>query len=151
MVRVYQHRKHALAVIVIRGTTINDSSVMRDVKSVIGNSYPGDFMLEVLDLVKKLQEEGQHVMVTGHSLGGYLAEIVATTFKLGGAGFNAPGPGEHNNMSDWPWFCTINHEGDNIGNVMSRSHQSTPVFIEDGGVLCQLCHLIGSMVEYMNK
>merc|ERR1719197_1468393 len=103
------------------------------------------------ELINKLQQAGNHVMVTGHSLGGYLAEVVATTFKLGGAGFNAPGPGEHNGATEWPWFCTINHEGDNIGNVMPRSHQSVPVCIEDGGVITLPvgCHWMEYMVEYM--
>merc|ERR1719379_1994887 len=116
-VRVYQHEEQALAVIAIRGTFCL-SSACRDLKSLCGSAYPGNMIITIAKMVKDLQAAGNHVMVTGHSLGGYLAEIAATTFKLGGAGFCAPGPGEHNDAEDWKWFCTINHEGDTIGNLM---------------------------------
>jgi len=152
-VMVYRHRKLALAVIAIRGTCSENYSLLLDLYSIVGSSYPGEMIIGINDLVKEEQRAGNQVMVTGHSLGGYLAEIAATEFHLGGAGFMAPGPGEHNGPHDVKrWYCTINHEGDNIGNtLMPSAHQGEPVYIEDGGVVHRSCHKIMDMVTYMKR
>ncbi|CAK0869025.1 unnamed protein product [Prorocentrum cordatum] len=51
--------------------------------------------------VKRCQEnhEGKTIFVTGLSLGGYLAEVVASKLDVAGASFNSPGP--------WRWHLSM--------------------------------------------
>ncbi|CAE7565769.1 unnamed protein product, partial [Symbiodinium pilosum] len=98
-------------------------------------------------------EQGCDVMVTGHSLGGYLAEVVATSLGLAGAGFCAPGPGFHNGEGDGRGFVTINHEADVIGNHNHDFHVQPPVYIVDGGllVLPWTAHSMAEMAQHVLK
>lgn len=112
-------------------------------------------MLIAAGIVQMYQRQGCDVMVTGHSLGGYLAEIVATTLGLNGAAFCAQGPRFHNGPKAGvlPGFHTINHDADSVGNHNHESHQSNLVYIEDGGplMLPLNAHSIRTMLTCMQK
>eukprot|EP00435_Cladocopium_sp_Y103_P069706 s151_g33.t2 len=141
-----------LAVLAIRGTKdIHDTR--RDVKSVVMGHYPGAFVITAAEIVRMYQQQGCKVMVTGHSLGGYLAEVVATTLGLCGAAFCAPGPGEHNGLQLDSDFVVINHEADSIGNHNHDLHVNPPVYILDDGVLMLpwTAHRMDKMLQYMLK
>lgn len=141
-----------LAVLAIRGTKdIHDTR--RDVKSVVMGHYPGAFVMTAAEIVRMYQQQGCKVMVTGHSLGGYLAEVVATTLGLCGAAFCAPGPGEHNGLQLDSDFVVINHEADSIGNHNHDLHANPPVYILDDGVLMLpwTAHRMDKMLQYMLK
>jgi len=143
-----------LAVLVFRGTQ-DENDAKRDYYSIIGNAYPGPIVEIAAEIVKMYQGQGCDVMVTGHSLGGYLAEIAATTIGLNGAGFLAPGPGPHDGpkAGSLQGFHTVNHDADNIGNHNHSLHQKPPVYVTDGGplMLPWNAHSILKMVEYMKK
>ena len=76
-------------------------------------------------------------MVTGHSLGGYLAEVVSTTFCISGLGWAAPGPGWHNGpfakIGDALDFQNINFEHDVLGNGRAGAwtHFKWSIYIQD--------------------
>eukprot|EP00438_Fugacium_kawagutii_P016144 Skav207700 [mRNA] locus=scaffold3057:221072:223029:- [translate_table: standard] len=99
------------------------------------------------------QQQGCKVMVTGHSLGGYLAEVVATSLgRLCGAAFCAPGPGDHNGPMADTDFVVINHEAPaGIGNHNHELHVNPPVYILDDGVLMLpwTAHCMDKMLQYM--
>ncbi|CAJ1339699.1 unnamed protein product [Effrenium voratum] len=141
-----------LAVIAIRGT-LDVHDARRDLRSIVMGGYPGAFVLTAAEIVRMYQCQGCQVMVTGHSLGGYLAEVLATTLGLGGAAFCAPGPGAHNGPSDGRNFAVVNHEADTIGNHNHHFHVTTPVYIMDGGALLfpWTAHRMDKMVQYMQK
>jgi len=106
-----------LAVLAIRGTNLHDiSDLKRDLISIIRFGHPTAIVTRAAELVQRYQQDGYGVMVTGHSSGGYMAEIIATTLGLNGIGFCAPGPGEHNGEQRPRGFHAINHESDLIGN-----------------------------------
>jgi len=102
------------------------------------------------------QGQGCDVLITGHSLGGYLAEVIATTLGLNGAGFCAPGPGHHNGQlaGTLSGFVTVNHDADDyVGNHNHGLHQAPPIYVMDGGKLRlpRTAHSISHMIEYMKK
>lgn len=141
-----------LAVIAIRGTAdVHDR--LRDWRSVVMYSYPKAFVEAAAELTRMFHEQGCDVMITGHSLGGYLAEVVATSLGLPGAGFCAPGPGFHNGPGAGLGFVTVNHEADTIGNHNHDFHVRPPVYILDGGLLMLpwTAHSMAEMVKYMSK
>ena len=52
--------------------------------------YPS-FRIQIQNVKDRVREQNPDY-VTGHSLGGFYAEIASATFGLPGASFNAPGP-----------------------------------------------------------
>lgn len=144
-------RGRDLAVLVFRGTEDWDD-FSRDMSSIVAYEYPSLIVTTAAEIVKMYQDQGCIVMVCGHSMGGYLAEVVATTLGLNGACFCAPGPGRHNGpRAPVAGFVVINHDSDNIGNHNRQLHQSAPVYVQDGGVLQNpfRAHSITRMVGYM--
>eukprot|EP00434_Breviolum_minutum_P009024 symbB.v1.2.007947.t1/scaffold493.1/size196183/9 len=153
---VFLRRRHGdgpdLAVLAIRGTQdVHDTR--RDWNSVVLGHYPGAFVLTAAEIVRMYQQQGCEVMVTGHSLGGYLAEVVATSLGLCGAAFGAPGPGDHKGEYLETDFVVINHEADSIGNHNHDLHAKPPVYILDDGVLMLpwTAHRMDKMLQNMKK
>eukprot|EP00040_Diaphanoeca_grandis_P019971 m.105833 g.105833 ORF g.105833 m.105833 type:complete len:382 (+) comp27681_c0_seq1:204-1349(+) len=93
---VYTNTAQKLAVVAIRGHVVGDAShAMFHLLSVVRGQFPDSQLLAAVHLVKRWQDKGYVVVITGHSFGGYLAELVATHVGLAGAGFNAPNTGWH--------------------------------------------------------
>merc|ERR1712072_606275 len=143
-----------LAVLVFRGTRDRHDGNL-DLESIVGNKYPAPIVLTAAEIVKMYQDQGCDVMVTGHSSGGYFAEITATTLGLNGAAFCAPGPGFHNGpkAGTLRGFHTINHDADSIGNHNHMDHHSKLVYVEDGGslMLPWNAHSMAQMVTCMKR
>eukprot|EP00913_Durusdinium_trenchii_P006605 g6204.t1 len=141
-----------LAVMVIRGTA-DRHDTKRDWHSVVLGVYPGAFVLTAAEVVRMYQEQGCEVMVTGHSLGGYFAEVLSTTLGLPGCAFAAPGPGSHLGPLEVPGFLVVNHEADCIGNHNCDLHMQPPVYLLDDGVLLLpwTAHRMDRMLQSMKK
>jgi len=142
-----------LAVLVIRGSKDN-YDWCRNYQSIIGYGYPSAIVSAAAEIVAMYQGQGCDIVVTGHSLGGYLAEVIATTLGLCGVAFCAPGPGSHNGpmAGSLPGFHTINHESDHVGNHRHELHQAAPIYVKDGGVLALVTsHSMARMVGFMQK
>jgi len=151
---VYISRQTKLAVLAIRGTNLHDiSDLKRDLISIIGFGHPTAIVTRAAELVQRYQQDGYGVMVTGHSSGGYMAEIIATTLGLNGIGFCAPGPGEHNGEQRPRGFHAINHESDLIGNHNAGLHAASPIYVTDDGLLQRSsnAHSMENMLCYMRK
>ena len=103
--------------------------------------------------VQKYQQKGKEVMVTGHSLGGYMAEVLASNCGISGIGFCAPGSGWHKGTKggEGKGFQNINFEHDRAGNVMPGvfEHTQWSVYVQvcDGGYH----HSMELMLEMMTK
>lgn len=88
--------KDQVAVVVFKGTDPGSASdAHADVTGVVRGEAPAKPLMAALRLVKKWQDKGFNVMVTGHSLGGYMAEVTATHIGLAGVGFCVPATGWH--------------------------------------------------------
>lgn len=76
-------------VLVIKGTsTASDGTV--DMGLLFGGSFSA-LICPTLDLANSLASEYNCTLVTGHSLGGYVAEILGTRRGMSGASFCGPG------------------------------------------------------------
>merc|ERR1712046_344075 len=93
-----------------------------DLGGVIGGGAPVPSYVGACALAHKYQSQGCIVMVTGHSLGGYVAEVVATNLGLSGIGFAAPGSGWHGGRPT-KGFHNINFEHDKFGNFLCGVYQ----------------------------
>jgi len=119
-------KRSNLIVIAVKGTdfeVLND--LMVDLQSIVGGQYPTKMVEALTEAVKAQQTAGFKVMITGHSLGGYAAEIMSTKLDIAGAGFCAPGPNfigpggsDHDGEHKHPGFRCINAQHDFIGNLM---------------------------------
>jgi hypothetical protein len=90
------YEKGNLAVLAFKGTDPGSASDCHaDVTGVIRGEAPARPLMAAVDLIKRCQARGKIVMVTGHSLGAYMAEVTATHVGLGGAGFCTPSTGWH--------------------------------------------------------
>eukprot|EP00420_Gonyaulax_spinifera_P006647 CAMPEP_0197927766 /NCGR_PEP_ID=MMETSP1439-20131203/101231_1 /TAXON_ID=66791 /ORGANISM="Gonyaulax spinifera, Strain CCMP409" /LENGTH=370 /DNA_ID=CAMNT_0043550351 /DNA_START=8 /DNA_END=1120 /DNA_ORIENTATION=- len=123
------------AVISIKGTSLEiPADLKADVVKIVGGKEPKAALAKIKSLVRRYQRKGYTVLVTGHSLGGYLAEVASTHLDLAGAGFHAPGPDggmwDHNGEYANPGFCTLNAWDDPIGNFNFEewTHKQEPVY-----------------------
>jgi len=92
----------------------------------------------------------ERVFVTGHSLGGYLGEIISTRYSVPGVVFCAPGPDsvhgltKHNGVNLHARFQNINADTDPAGNINPGFylHAQWSVFVSD-----LHAHGIDNMIE----
>lgn len=153
---VFVHEGRKLAVLTYKGMDTSDSE---DKDIVVFKTFLGAEPLEQLKdavrLVKKYQGKGYNVMVTGHSLGGYMAEIVATRLQISGVGYCAPGTHTINPLSydhggdAHDGFQNINFENDKLGNLMPGiyTHAQWSVFVTESSDVHE--HGITAMTEAM--
>merc|ERR1719210_2133762 len=93
--------------------TDSKESVLSDIKHIISGQKPMTAINSMGQKVDKYRRLGYFTLVTGHSLGGYLAELASSHFNEPGMGFQAPGPDADD------WFFNIDpktgnkHTGDN--------------------------------------
>ena len=93
---VFVKEEDHLAVVAHKGTKTRCATDWNlDVSSVVMGAVPRRPLTASARLVKEYQRRGYRVMVTGHSLGGYMSEVVASHLQICGAGFCVPGSGWH--------------------------------------------------------
>ena len=127
--------KGEIAVLALKGTNpAAMSDVHLDFSSIVGGVPPCGPLLLAAAKVKEYQANGKSVMVTGHSLGGYMAEVVATNCQISGVGFCAPGSGWHAGKAH-SGFQNVNFLHDVAGNVGAGvfDHPQWSVYVEDSG------------------
>jgi len=124
------------AVLAIKGTSLNSLTDIRaDAKNIFVGVDPTTAKEKLGKVVDKYERDGYVVLVTGHSLGGFMGEIMSTTKNLPGAVFNAPGPDgylrSYNGPSKNADFHVVNAEIDPIGNLKFSLwlHKSWPIYV----------------------
>jgi len=110
------------AVLAIKGTDLGSlTDVTTDLQSIVGGVSPDEAKQYLGAVVDKYKGQGYTVLVTGHSLGGYMGEIMSTTKNIPGAVFDAPGPdgpiSSHNGPNMNADFHNLNGEHEPIGNL----------------------------------
>jgi hypothetical protein len=94
--------------------------------------------MDTLRLAKELFVKYSCSMITGHSLGGYVAEIFATHNNIPGIGFCSPGvngPVVRLGGRETKGFLNVNWEHDKIGNVAAGlyAHVQWSVYVNYDG------------------
>jgi hypothetical protein len=113
----------------------------------------GYLIIDTLVKAKELFAHYQCSMITGHSLGGYVAEIFATHTSTPGMGFCSPGvngPIVRLGGQETEGFRNANWEADKIGNFASGiySHVQWSIYVIYGGIQR---HSIELMTEFWKK
>jgi hypothetical protein len=142
-------------VLAIKGTDLsNMSDIVNDVSMVLGGENSryavGPTVARALQLIKRYDVN----MITGHSLGGYMAEIIATNHGIPGIAFCAPGtngPATKLGGSVVEGFHNVNFEHDPAGNIMSGIYQHVQWSIFVKSPNDQYTHGIDYMVEYFSR
>lgn len=147
---VYEHgNKRVLAV---KGTSASSGhDLLQDLKMVVGGEISRTATQATLGDATELISKFGVNLVTGHSLGGYYAEIIATTNRLCGVSFCNPGVnGPKVKLGGVPirGFQNINFEHDALGNVYAGVYQHVQwsVYVSTGSV----SHGIETMMEYFD-
>jgi pimeloyl-ACP methyl ester carboxylesterase len=137
---MFEHTQASKLVFVIPGVSSEwDKSVTY--KTAIGGAFPTRFMSWTANQLSNCWKLKHGCLVVGHSLGGYLAEVVATHLRMPGVAFAAPGPDGlltgHSGtarcgFAPHPWFRVVNYWKDPVGNLMwpRNSHAVQPAFLE---------------------
>lgn len=143
----------SINVLAIKGTDTNNvSDLANDISMVLGGNQsrfgPKLTEIKALELIRKYNVN----MVTGHSLGGYMAEIIATNHKLCGIAFCAPGscgPATSLGGQEIIGFRNINFENDVAGNCMSGvyTHVQWSIFVKCDGYT----HAMAVMRDYFKS
>ena len=90
----YQNTATGEIVIAYRGTTVTDTSdLAADIALTVGGEHPQ--FVAALEFANSIRLDPRYssstITVTGHSLGGGLAQLAADVFGFGGVTFDAPG------------------------------------------------------------
>lgn len=122
-------------VLAFKGSSTGSDWIQNGNQFVSGGEKAEKALKPTLDAALGLAHEYGVTMVTGHSLGGYCAEIFATRNRLPGIGFCAPGTvGPEYRMGGRPFdgFLHFNSEHDAAGNF------NYPLYTHvQPGVYCQ--------------
>merc|ERR1719336_560109 len=79
-------------VLALKGTDIGSASDCHaDFSGLVRGEVPEGPIKAACKVLKEWQVEGYNIMVTGHSLAGYMAETLASHLGISGAAFCAPG------------------------------------------------------------
>jgi len=150
-----------------------DATIATDPASWLGNSttlpeymfnsksWPGSWsqiaFRKVFRRAETLIQQYGVNMVTGHSLGGYSAEIIANRFRKPGIGFAAPPPnGPFTKMAEGApveGFQNVNWEHDALGDVGSfgiYTHAQTPIYLSAPNGKW-LTHSVDKMITYFDQ
>jgi hypothetical protein len=146
---VWKNSSNGNVVLAIKGTdptSFNDG--VQDISMVLGGVGSIAVVQPTLNIARNLVEKFGVNMVTGHSLGGYITEIVATNGCLPGIAFCAPGsngPIVKLGGNVVKGFHNVNFENDVLGNVMAGVYQHVQwsVYVKCEGYT----HGISYMVE----
>lgn len=119
---VWKNEESGRIILGIKGTSPKSlSDLLSDAALAIGawaESALGRTLNKAVELIRRYNVN----LVTGHSLGGYMAEIIATRNQLPGIGFCAPGtngPFQKFGGEITPGFHNVNADHDVFGNVAS--------------------------------
>jgi len=99
---VKKHPKRA--VIAVRGTDPSHNSgadLIFDIRHIFGGRSPDAAKNFLTQKVADYRQQGYEVLITGHSLGGYLAEIASSYLYVPGMGFDAPGTLGDDRFQKW--------------------------------------------------
>ena len=140
-------------ILAIKGTSTNNiGDLENDLKMVLGGSASSAIVQGTLKRARELIVKYGVNMITGHSLGGYMTEIIATNGGLPGIAFCAPGtngPKVKLGGSVVRGFHNVNFEHDPAGNVMCGVYQHVQwsIYVECGSPT----HSITYMVNYFSS
>mmetsp|Transcript_25061 Transcript_25061/g.36972 ORF Transcript_25061/g.36972 Transcript_25061/m.36972 type:complete len:218 (+) Transcript_25061:90-743(+) len=134
-------------VLAIKGTSLRGTDIGQDISMVLGGTGSYTLVQPTLDLGRRLISQYNVNLITGHSLGGYIAEILATTVRIAGASFCGPGvngPVIKLGGKETSGFQNIQYEHDALGNFNCAVYQHV-----QWSVYCDMSgHSIDGMVEY---
>lgn len=148
-------RSPDLIIIAVKGTALAGDLIVADLQAIVGGKFPQKM---IDDLTKVVEEHrSSRVMITGHSLGGYAAEIISTRLNIAGAGFQAPGPNtkggtKHDGPHKHPGFRCINAYHDPIGNLFPGkfSHLQWTVYAKSPALSIPFAsHSLTKMVSFL--
>jgi len=124
-------------VFAMRGTMVDLKGMFTDVllnmNILFKRRFPSRHMVNLLGKIKAFKEAGNPVLITGHSLGGYLAEVASTRLNIPGVSFSGPGPDTWTAFHSCRWrnpdFHVLGGQFDPIINSIPRPriHTSVPV------------------------
>jgi len=136
------------AVLAIKGTSVEALTDLRvDIKSIVMGVDPEWATTALGKVVDKYKNLGYLVFVTGHSLGGYMGEIISTHNDIPGAVFCAPGPDGpksfHNGKFENKNFHNVNAFHDPFGNLAPGlfQHKQWSIYVK-GDNTHSLKHMI---------
>lgn len=137
-------------VLAFKGTSLNANDLAQDIRMVLGGSQSESATLDTMNVAKSLIGLYGVNLITGHSLGGYYAEIAATNNRICGISFCNPGvngPNVKLGGVATRGFQNINFEHDPLGNVYSGVYQHVQWSVYCNGT----GHGIGGMIEYFSQ
>lgn len=149
---VWESSKNGNRVLAFKGTDLdNRQDRLQDLALFLGGESSAAIVQPTVSKAKELVEQYGVNLITGHSLGGYLAEIFATNNDLQGIAFCAPGTNGPNTQlggSVVKGFHNVNFENDMLGNLMTGkyAHVQWSIYVESVGYT----HGIDHMVDYFN-
>lgn len=140
------------AVLAIKGTDAGSATDLAgDARHILLGIDPTSALTTLTDEVRKYKKRGYTVLVTGHSLGGYLGEMVSTKTNIPGCVFQAPGPDRprktKNGKYKNPNFHNVNARRDKIGNIMAGTltHKQWSIYADFRG------HSSTKMINFLKK
>lgn len=137
-------------VLAIKGTSMNSHDIEQDIRMVLGGGQSAAATTATINKAKEMIRTYGVNLITGHSLGGYYAEIIATQNRICGIAFCAPGTNGPNVKLGGVvtrGFHNINAETDPIGNVFVGVYQHVQWSIYAGFT----GHGIGDMITYLKQ
>jgi hypothetical protein len=124
------------AILAIKGTSEDTDLEEGFIANVVLGFFPAQAFGVLSSALTKLEDAGYDVLVTGHSLGGYYAEILSTHRNVPGIAFAAAGPEgaavNHNGQNPNPDFHIVNAFEDWRGNFLwpKQFHYKPPIWME---------------------
>ena len=152
-VAVWKHASNGNVVLAIKGTSFtNATDLANDLAMILGGAASAAIVQPTLAHAIKLVRDFHVNLVTGHSLGGYMTEILATNNNLMGIAFCAPGPNGpliQLGGRETAGFHNVNLEWDLAGNVHPGVYQHVQwsIYVGCNG---HYTHSITNMVDYFS-
>lgn len=144
----YKWSKCYVIVVAVKGTTFDSLTGVdmgTNAKNIILGAVKPAWISNIKDKVDSVMAGATNpykdasVVVTGHSLGGYTAEMLAVKYGWSGVGFQAPGTGvwtryvmqNANEGVGADCFLAINAIEDGKGNYWYWDHKDEPVYVNN--------------------
>mmetsp|Transcript_24204 Transcript_24204/g.22008 ORF Transcript_24204/g.22008 Transcript_24204/m.22008 type:complete len:230 (+) Transcript_24204:154-843(+) len=146
---VWRHSSNGNIVLAIKGTTLTEGTdLINDITLALGGTSAILAVQPTLATARDLINKYNVNLITGHSLGGYITEIIATNDNIPGIAFCAPGsngPIVRLGGTERTGFHNINFEHDVLGNILPGiyTHVQWSIYISGG-----YHHSIDLMVDY---